>query len=285
MSRGLIKIGDLNVSKVNKYGLALTQTGTPYYACPEVWKDKPYNSSSDVWSVGCVIYEMAALRPPFMANDMKGLYEKVIRGIFPPIPGCYSNELMLVISSMLQVNPVGRPTCQRILDSGAVRKYTRNSSRAEDLNDSELLGTIRLVPNLSELSKNLPAANYERKRSRNNSLSEVYSERCISHKESRVECSAEYRKDYLKIKLPGLPPRPAYRQNYDIQKGYVDAYNGRKLSRQISYADDKNKNSRPLVQAGANVLIKEIRTPKPILGKIVLERNHSEAYINGNRII
>lgn len=46
------KLGDLNVSKVAKEGLSYTQTGTPYYASPEVWKDKPYDNKSDIWSLG-----------------------------------------------------------------------------------------------------------------------------------------------------------------------------------------------------------------------------------------
>ena len=50
------KLGDMNVSKIAKNGLLYTQTGTPYYASPEVWKDKPYDSKSDIWSLGCVIY-------------------------------------------------------------------------------------------------------------------------------------------------------------------------------------------------------------------------------------
>lgn len=72
----------MNVSKVAKKGLLYTQTGTPYYASPEVWKDQPYDSKSDVWSLGCVVYEMAALKPPFRAEDMEGLYKRVIRGIY-----------------------------------------------------------------------------------------------------------------------------------------------------------------------------------------------------------
>jgi NIMA (never in mitosis gene a)-related kinase len=52
----------MNVSKLaNSKGLNYTQTGTPYYACPEVWRDEPYDVRSDVWSLGCIIYEMAAL--------------------------------------------------------------------------------------------------------------------------------------------------------------------------------------------------------------------------------
>ena len=64
---GAIKLGDLNVSKVAKRGMMFTQTGTPYYASPEVWKDQPYDSKSDIWSLGCVLYEMIALHPPFQA--------------------------------------------------------------------------------------------------------------------------------------------------------------------------------------------------------------------------
>jgi NIMA (never in mitosis gene a)-related kinase len=71
---GQVKLGDLNVSKVAKAGLVYTQTGTPYYASPEVWKDQPYDSKSDIWSMGCVLYEAAAKSPPFKATDMQGLY-------------------------------------------------------------------------------------------------------------------------------------------------------------------------------------------------------------------
>jgi len=71
---GIIKLGDLNVSKVAKKGLLHTQTGTPYYASPEVWKYRPYDNRSDVWSLGCVLYEMIMLNPPFRAANMNGLY-------------------------------------------------------------------------------------------------------------------------------------------------------------------------------------------------------------------
>lgn len=79
---GIYKLGDLNVSKVLKKDLASTQTGTPYYASPQVWKDKPYGVKSDIWSLGCVLYEMCALRPPFTATDLQGLYRKVCAGHF-----------------------------------------------------------------------------------------------------------------------------------------------------------------------------------------------------------
>jgi len=57
--------------------MLFTQTGTPYYASPEVWKDKPYDNKSDIWSLGCVLYEMITLNPPFTASNMDLLYKAV----------------------------------------------------------------------------------------------------------------------------------------------------------------------------------------------------------------
>jgi NIMA (never in mitosis gene a)-related kinase len=90
---GIVKLGDLNVSKVAKKGMLHTQTGTPYYASPEVWKDKPYDNRSDIWSLGCVLYEMLTLNPPFRAPNMNGLYHKVLRGLYEPIPSMYSKDM------------------------------------------------------------------------------------------------------------------------------------------------------------------------------------------------
>lgn len=55
----------MNISKINKTDFTKTQTGTPYYASPEVWREEPYNYKIDIWSLGCVVYEMCMLHPPF----------------------------------------------------------------------------------------------------------------------------------------------------------------------------------------------------------------------------
>ena len=120
---GTMKLGDLNVSKVARRGLARTQTGTPYYTSPEVWKDRPYDSKCDIWSLGCVIYEMASLSPPFRASNLKELYNKIQKGLFDRIPIFYSDDLQSMVNELLRVNPVLRPTASEILNHRHTSKY------------------------------------------------------------------------------------------------------------------------------------------------------------------
>ena len=80
LKNGTVKLGDLNVSKIVKMGMCSTQTGTPYYASPEVWADKPYDYKSDIWSVGCIIYELCTLKPPFRGSNLDKLFKSVTKG-------------------------------------------------------------------------------------------------------------------------------------------------------------------------------------------------------------
>ena len=166
------KLGDLNVSKIVKKGLSYTQTGTPYYASPEVWRDMPYDSKSDIWSLGCVLYEMCALVPPFRADDMQGLYKKVIKGKFPRIPDHFSQEMATVIKFMLQISPNYRPSCDQILALPIVEALSRKffpeeKYKSEDNETADLLRTIRISRNLFSLTERLPKSKY---RGRSNEL-------------------------------------------------------------------------------------------------------------------
>mmetsp|Transcript_77417 Transcript_77417/g.227031 ORF Transcript_77417/g.227031 Transcript_77417/m.227031 type:complete len:486 (-) Transcript_77417:168-1625(-) len=161
-SDGMIaKLGDFNVSKVAKRGLCMTQTGTPYYASPEVWRDMPYDAKSDMWSLGCVLYEMVALRPPFRAEDMEGLYRKVLRGQYPRIPPHYSHDLADVVSALLQVNPRHRPSIDQLMQMPALRRHAPDVPQAESPHASDLLNTIKLPKNVIDLSGCLPKPRYD----------------------------------------------------------------------------------------------------------------------------
>jgi NIMA (never in mitosis gene a)-related kinase len=164
-SNGSAKLGDLNVSKVAKRGLGYTQTGTPYYASPEVWKDKPYDNKSDIWSLGCVLYEMITLRPPFRAQNMEGLYNKVCKGQYSKIPDKFSDDLFQVVQFLLQVNPISRPNCEQILNHPIVHKrieYFKSFGGEEEPEDKCLLKTIHMPKNLLFLSDKLPKPNYDK---------------------------------------------------------------------------------------------------------------------------
>ena len=57
--------------------LAATAVGTPYYLSPEICQNKKYNQKSDIWSLGCVLYELATMRHAFEAPSMRALIQKV----------------------------------------------------------------------------------------------------------------------------------------------------------------------------------------------------------------
>lgn len=161
---GKAKLGDMNVSKVAKAGMLHTQTGTPYYASPEVWNDEPYDFKSDIWSLGCVIYEMAALKPPFRAEDMEGLYKRVMTGEYPNLPRSFSADLSTLVTKLLQRNASDRPTASNFktgqllaLPIVAKRISPIAQSQSSDLN---LLSTIVFPKNISLLADRLPESMY-----------------------------------------------------------------------------------------------------------------------------
>ena len=168
---GSVKLGDMNVSKVAKDGLLYTQTGTPYYASPEVWQDKPYNNKSDIWSLGCVLYEAITLKPPFRADDMQGLYEQVIKVQYTPIQTYYSKDLRYVIKQLLQIDPSKRPNCDQILKMPPVYRRITGTHKIENLTTNTLLAEITISQDQELMPDGLPEPNYNRKyKSENSSL-------------------------------------------------------------------------------------------------------------------
>jgi len=158
----MVKMGDLNVSKVAKKGLLQTQTGTPYYASPEVWKDKPYDNKSDIWSLGCVLYEMIILLPPFRATSMQGLSQKVVRGQYDPIASHFSADLKDMVKKLLQVSPKSRPSCDEILSTHGLLNHVTGTLENIDVAPEsapvvqDLLSTIRCPRNLGQITDRLP---------------------------------------------------------------------------------------------------------------------------------
>ncbi|CAD8112522.1 unnamed protein product [Paramecium sonneborni] len=196
------KLGDMNVSKVAKKDLVYTQTGTPYYASPEVWRDQPYDAKSDIWSLGCVAYEMATLKPPFRAQNMEGLYKRVQRGLFERIPSKFSGELMTIIGLCLQVQSKSRPSCNQLLNNPILlrnaRQFITESRISQQTQSSQagsniLLQTIKLPKNLKQLKEKLPKSKYliesANKSYDESQVNSTYLPKIHNQKEIRSNCS------------------------------------------------------------------------------------------------
>jgi len=128
LGNGRLVLGDLGISKVLDGTMDFAQTciGTPYYMSPEIFQNKPYSYKSDVWALGCVLYEMTTLNHAFDANSLNGLATKIVKGKYPPIHAKYSRYLRELISQMLMINPQLRPDVDQVLRKPFIKKHTVN---------------------------------------------------------------------------------------------------------------------------------------------------------------
>ncbi|NXB88524.1 NEK11 kinase, partial [Vidua chalybeata] len=115
----LLKIGDFGVSclLMGSCDLATTFTGTPYYMSPEVLKHQGYNTKSDIWSLGCILYEMCCMNHAFTGQNFLSVVLKIVEGETPSLPDRYPSKLNAVLCSMLCKNPSLRPAAAEILKS------------------------------------------------------------------------------------------------------------------------------------------------------------------------
>ncbi|XP_032711362.1 serine/threonine-protein kinase Nek1 isoform X6 [Lontra canadensis] len=121
---GTVQLGDFGIARVlnSTVELARTCIGTPYYLSPEICENKPYNNKSDIWALGCVLYEMCTLKHAFEAGNMKNLVLKIISGSFPPVSLHYSYDLRNLLTQLFKRNPRDRPSVNSILEKGFIAK-------------------------------------------------------------------------------------------------------------------------------------------------------------------
>ncbi|KAM9597729.1 serine/threonine-protein kinase Nek8 isoform 3-T4 [Trichechus inunguis] len=114
--RMVVKIGDFGISKIlSSKSKAYTVVGTPCYISPELCEGKPYNQKSDIWALGCVLYELASLKRAFEAANLPALVLKIMSGTFAPISDRYSPELRQLVLSLLSLEPSQRPPLSHIM--------------------------------------------------------------------------------------------------------------------------------------------------------------------------
>ncbi|XP_065586355.1 serine/threonine-protein kinase Nek3 isoform X2 [Cyrtonyx montezumae] len=130
---GKVKLGDFGSARLlaHPVSYACTYVGTPYYVPPEIWENMPYNNKSDIWSLGCILYELCTLRHPFQANSWKHLILKICKGSYSPLPSHYSYELHYLIKQMFKRNPRNRPSATTILARGCLTKLINSCLPSE----------------------------------------------------------------------------------------------------------------------------------------------------------
>lgn len=167
-----IKIGDMNVSKILKQDLTKTQIGTPYYLAPEIWNKKSYDFKADVFSLGALIYELAALKHPYEAKSTSELHHKIKHEKIPKLPSYYSEDLNYIVYKCLTKEQIIRPTAEQLLNSKTIQKKIRELDLQkfieETINNGCLLDTIILPKKLNQLNKKLPKGNMPRSQSAKN---------------------------------------------------------------------------------------------------------------------
>ncbi|NXH40846.1 NEK3 kinase, partial [Dicaeum eximium] len=136
---GKVKLGDFGSARLLAHPMsyACTYVGTPYYVPPEIWESLPYNNKSDIWSLGCILYELCTLKHPFQANSWKHLILKICKGSYEPLPSHYSYELHCLIKQMFKRNPQNRPSASTILARGCLKKCVKNCLPSEIANEFE----------------------------------------------------------------------------------------------------------------------------------------------------
>ena len=95
-----------------------SMSGTPYYMAPEIFTDKKYDSSVDIWSLGVVLYTLLCGYRPFWGENLKALSINIIHANykFPSKDwGSISNDAKDLISRMLKPKPKERLTAARAL--------------------------------------------------------------------------------------------------------------------------------------------------------------------------
>lgn len=121
---GLVKIGDLGCCKLlaEPDEQCSSDYGSPLYLSPEVWRAATCSHKSDIWSVGCVVYEMLAQVTPFAAPE---LAYKVLTDSPPPLPNHVSATLRDIIFCMLEKEPSKRPSAAELLRMPAIGQHVK----------------------------------------------------------------------------------------------------------------------------------------------------------------
>ncbi|KAF4076168.1 hypothetical protein AMELA_G00227310 [Ameiurus melas] len=127
LKKNVVKIGDFGVSclLMGSCDVATTFTGTPYYMSPEALGHQGYDSKSDMWSLGCILYEMCCLKHAFEGHNFLSVVQKIMESSTPSLPEKYSPELNSLMQRMLEKSPSLRVSAAEALSGSVIKELTQ----------------------------------------------------------------------------------------------------------------------------------------------------------------
>lgn len=165
---GDLKIGDFGIARVLEGTMANAESvvGTPYYMSPEICQNKPYSFKSDVWSLGCILFELCTLEHAFKSNNLLNLVFKIAHEDPDPIPEIYSSDLQELISLLLRKNIDQRPTLDQLIQVDFVRWFLvgfMNHDGFEAENSCNNLNGTFQVPSFQAQHQNVWTSDIDRR--------------------------------------------------------------------------------------------------------------------------
>ena len=146
------KIGDLGVAKIlENTNHAMTFIGTPYYVSPEMCRNKPYNEKSDIWALGCILYELLTFNHPFTATNQAALFIKILNNKYNPFPPGVPEDLKNMVDFILEKDYELRPSMADIITR---KSFQDNAIRLKLDKDLKNVLGIDILP-LQSLKNNI----------------------------------------------------------------------------------------------------------------------------------
>eukprot|EP00347_Sterkiella_histriomuscorum_P012471 403368448 len=274
-NQGNAKLADFGLSRImgDQSVFAYTHVGTPYYMSPEQISEQKYNEKSDIWSAGCVIYELASLRAPFEATNQIQLAMKIKNGKFDRIPNQYSDELFRVIQQMMTLDQLKRPSVDEIMIHPQISKnikenfikdkYTSIKREEEKIMSNE----NQIKEKEQEISEKLKQLDDEEKRlsewekQLNERLKRLQNNGQINMKEISVEQLDKNQViDMFQSEEQAKKAKIQAAKNYIIQKQAEECKAQNQISIQVAqqyYSSNDNSNSGQHPQTHRNLICKK----------------------------
>ncbi|KAL7631632.1 UNVERIFIED_CONTAM: hypothetical protein RMT77_018075 [Armadillidium vulgare] len=258
---GNIKVGDFGLARTLNSGgsLARTFVGTPYYMSPEVIDGRAYNEQSDMWSLGCLIYELCTLKPPFDASSQAQLCSKIKSGKFDRIPVHYSKELWCTIQELLTQEDFLRPTSFLLLYNQTLKKNTDLKKDESEVMFDSLMESIN-----KEATKKDSSFSEEESNSFG-SLGNTVKEREKSEEKKRLEESVMKEVETM-LKESQLRKEEERNERLQYKELNIDLLQSLELEN-AKKSNDEECNSKSLQER----IKKELSPPKCVCGGTTLE--------------